>query len=92
MKANLFPSGEKIGNASVFLGAGRFSKEDTIDYSAGLIIHKKLGDFVKRGVKLATLYYNSENYLKQAVDLIENAYTISSEYTTQFKLIHDAIQ
>ncbi len=83
---------EKIGNASVFLGAGRFSKEDSIDYSAGIIIHKKLGDLVKRGEKLATLYYNNASYLQKAFDLVENAYTVSSKYTTRFKLIDDVIQ
>lgn len=50
---------EKIGKASVMLGAGRASKEDKIDYAAGIVINKKVGDKVKKGDLLATLYYNN---------------------------------
>src|SRR5699024_10753506 len=40
---------EKIGNASVLLGAGRIKKEDAIDFAAGIVMHKKLGDYVRPG-------------------------------------------
>ena len=50
---------EKIGKASVMLGAGRASKEDKIDYAAGIVINKKVGDKVKKGDLLATLYYDN---------------------------------
>ena len=43
---------ERIGNASVMLGAGRAKKEDPIDFAAGIILHKKLGDFVEKGTKI----------------------------------------
>ncbi len=46
---------ERIGNASVLLGAGRI-KEDSIDFAAGIIMHKKLGDAVKAGEPICTLY------------------------------------
>ena len=41
------------------LGAGRASKEDKIDYAAGIVIHKKVGDEVKKGDLIATLYYDN---------------------------------
>lgn len=47
---------EKIGSASVLLGAGRLKKEDAIDFSAGIVLHKKRGDFVHKGESLATFY------------------------------------
>ena len=47
---------ESIGIASVMLGAGREKKDDTIDMSAGIIMHKKTGDFVKKGDSIATLF------------------------------------
>ena len=47
---------ERIGNASVLLGAGRIKKEDSIDFAAGIIMHKKLGDAVKAGEPICTLY------------------------------------
>ncbi len=52
---------EQIGRASVMLGAGRASKDDEIDYSAGIVIDKKVGDRVEKGDRLATLYYSSGN-------------------------------
>lgn len=47
---------EKIGNASVLLGAGRIRKEDTIDFAAGIVMHKKLGDMVRSGDAICTFY------------------------------------
>ena len=45
---------EKIGSASVLLGAGRLKKGDPIDPAAGIILRKKRGDFVRKGESLAT--------------------------------------
>lgn len=47
---------EKIGSASVLLGAGRLKKGDPIDFAAGIVLHKKRGDFVHKGESLATFY------------------------------------
>ena len=47
---------EKIGNASVLLGAGRIKKEDAIDFAAGITLRKKLGDAVQPGDVLCTFY------------------------------------
>lgn len=51
---------EKIGNASVLLGAGRLKKEDAIDFAAGIVLHKKAGDRVQAGEPLATFYAGDE--------------------------------
>jgi pyrimidine-nucleoside phosphorylase len=53
---------EKIGNASVLLGAGRITKDDTIDMAAGIILHKKTGDFVKKGESICTFYGHTEKF------------------------------
>ncbi len=53
---------EKIGNASVLLGAGRITKDDTIDMAAGIILHKKTGDFVKKGESICTFYGHAEKF------------------------------
>ena len=37
---------EKIGSASVLLGAGRQKKGDPLDFAAGITLHKKRGDYV----------------------------------------------
>ncbi len=83
---------ELIGTAAVFLGAGRFTKEGSIDPASGVLIHKKTGDFVEKGDGLATLYYNSKENLKQAIDLVAGSYTIKDEPGTTFQLIHEVIQ
>ena len=56
---------ERIGLAAVLLGAGRLTKEDTIDYRAGIILHKTRGDQVCKGECLCTLYSSSEATLLQ---------------------------
>lgn len=48
----------ELGKLSVNLGAGRKSKEDSIDYGVGIRLHKHVGDFVRKGEVLATLYIN----------------------------------
>lgn len=49
-----------IGNLSVSLGAGRINKEDKIDYSVGIVMNKHIGDEIKIGDTLCTLYVNKD--------------------------------
>ncbi|MCL1924659.1 MAG: thymidine phosphorylase [Defluviitaleaceae bacterium] len=49
---------EKIGTAAMVLGAGRAAKEDKIDYTAGIILNKKVGDYVSKGETLLTFHTN----------------------------------
>ena len=51
----------ELGKLSVALGAGRKSKEDKIDYTVGIKLHKHVGDEVKKGEVLATLYINDKS-------------------------------
>jgi len=51
----------ELGKLSVALGAGRKSKEDKIDYTVGIKLHKHIGDEVKKGEVLATLYINDNS-------------------------------
>ncbi len=48
----------EIGMVAAMLGVGRQKKEDTIDYSSGILLHKKIGDPVRPGDLLATMHYN----------------------------------
>jgi pyrimidine-nucleoside phosphorylase len=66
-----------IGRSSMMLGAGRETKESQIDYSAGIILHKKPGDFVKKGDQLAQLHTSSAEKLQEAKDILLEAYTVS---------------
>lgn len=56
----------RIGLASQHTGAGRATKEDTVDLSAGIYVCKKVGDEVKKGEALAILYGNDRNKLEAA--------------------------
>jgi len=49
-----------VGKASVTAGAGRETLNDKIDYSAGVVLHRKTGDFVNKGDKIAAVYGKSE--------------------------------
>ena len=50
----------EAGKLSVYLGAGRRNKDDKIDHSVGIKLHKLVGETVKKGDVLATLYVNSK--------------------------------
>ena len=78
---------QKIGNVSVELGAGRLKKEDKIDISAGLVLSKKIGDYVESGDSLATLYTNDEQKLASAEKLFLEALTVSEEMSVNKKII-----
>ncbi|MBK1637338.1 thymidine phosphorylase, partial [Rhodovulum adriaticum] len=78
---------EKIGIASVMLGAGRKTKEDIIDFSAGIKLVKKTGDKVEEGDTLAILYTNEESSIKEAEELVLKAYTLSDSEPKEEALI-----
>ncbi len=69
---------EKIGVASVHLGAGRETKEDKIDFAAGIILKKKTGDSVSKGETIAVLYSEHEEYLEAAEKELLCAFTFGS--------------
>ncbi|MDO4608195.1 MAG: thymidine phosphorylase [Clostridia bacterium] len=85
MQINAFAGGyitemncEKIGTAACVLGAGRATKDDKIDMTAGIILHAKTGDYVSFGEPLCTLYSNNKDSLKSAADMFKSAITIGA--------------
>ncbi len=68
----------EVGNVSCILGAGRITKKDKIDSSAGIRVYKKLGDHVDAGEVMATLYTDKESILDEAEKRFLNAYEIGS--------------
>lgn len=61
----------KLGKLSISLGAGRETKEDMIDYSAGIKLNKLLGDKVKKGDVLATIYTNEKIKLPSSNEIFK---------------------
>ncbi|MEG0179999.1 MAG: thymidine phosphorylase, partial [Oscillospiraceae bacterium] len=79
---------EQCGIASVVLGAGRASKEDSIDYSAGIILCKKVGDKIEIGDVIAKLYTSKQSMAYDAEKVLLDAVTINSEKPKTEKLIY----
>ncbi len=70
---------DEIGICSLILGGGRETKESAIDLSVGLVLHKKVGDAVKKGESLATIHANDQAKLDMAKERFLQAYTIDEE-------------
>jgi pyrimidine-nucleoside phosphorylase len=68
---------QKIGIAEMLSGAGRAKKEDTIEYSAGVVFYKKINEYVKKNEIIAEILYNSPSHIEEAVAMINDSYTIS---------------
>lgn len=78
---------EGCGTASVLLKAGRSKKGESIDYSAGILLYKKYGDFVKAGEPLALLCASDPSLFAAAEEKLHASYTFSAEEPKQKKLI-----
>ena len=83
---------ETIGLSSVVLGAGRKAKEDTIDYTAGIVLEKKTGEDVKKGEVLARLYTNHADSLDESERLFLSALEFSTEKPKRKPLIYDVMR
>lgn len=83
---------ESVGRAALVLGAGRETKESIIDLAVGIVIHKKIGDEVKAGEAVATLYYNDSEKLQSAQSILTKAYELSSEKVSAPTLIYEIIE
>ncbi len=70
---------EEIGKLSCDLGAGRKTKNDKIDLQVGIILNKKIGDFVSKGDKLATIYANDIERAKDTANELLKIYKIGQE-------------
>ncbi|MEI4623603.1 pyrimidine-nucleoside phosphorylase [Bacillus cereus] len=80
---------DEIGIAAMLLGAGRATKEDEIDLAVGLMLRKKVGEVVKEGEPLVTIYANRENVEDVKAKIYENI-SVSENAETP-KLIHTII-
>jgi pyrimidine-nucleoside phosphorylase len=70
---------EEVGLCAMRLGAGRATKEDSIDHAVGVILHKKVGDAVQAGEPLATLLVNRTDTLDEVKRRLLRAIFIGNE-------------
>ena len=81
-----------IGIASMQLGGGRETLEDVIDMSAGIMLNKKIGDYVKKGELLCTLHTNkSEKEYKPIIEDVKRAYVLTKEVVKARPVIREII-
>lgn len=83
---------EKIGLAVMALGAGRKRKEDSVDHSVGVIVEKKIGDFVERGDVVFKVHYSKKSELTEALGMLERSFKISGEPPKEIQLIKEVIR
>jgi pyrimidine-nucleoside phosphorylase len=80
-----------LGEIAMKLGAGRATKDDIIDYTAGIVLNKKIGDEVNQGDVLAVIHTNLEQYEAWIVPL-RDSFTISSAKVRAPKIIHATVK
>ena len=81
---------ENIGISAMLLGAGRKTKEDKIDYSAGITLMKKVGERVSPGDLLCVLHTNTDDY-QEAETLAYASFSMSSTEPDYFEYVYDVI-
>ena len=82
---------DRVGISAMKLGGGRETKESEIDLSVGILINKKVGDSVKKGEKIATLYANDNAKLEAALSELEQSYSYSQTPVERPELIKTII-
>ena len=88
---------DKIGISACILGAGRLKADSPIDYSAGLILRKKIGDYVEKGEPLITIHTNlplpflNKEGRSEAESIITNSYIIGINQPIKPPMIHKVI-
>ena len=83
---------EKLGIASMLLGGGRVRKSDSIDYGVGIVLNKKVSDYVEKGEVLATLFVNNEGKLTDVIELLKKAFLFSSNSIVKEPLIAKIVE
>ncbi len=80
----------EVAHSAKLLGAGRDKKTDNIDFGAGIILNKKIGDKVSKDDIIMELYYNdvAENKLNDAIEIAKNSFKISDEKIEKPNLIY----
>lgn len=82
---------EELGILSMKLGGGRKKKEDKINYAVGIIMDKKVGDYVKIGDSLGQIHYD-DLFDKQLIDSFYQAYEFSKNKVEKIKVIEEILK
>ena len=83
---------ERIGTAAQILGAGRATKEERIDPAVGLVMRKRLGDFIRADEPLCVMYVNDESKLNAALEMFHSAFTYSDARPEYRPMVYDVVR
>lgn len=80
-----------IGNATLRIGAGRLVQSTQIDHSAGIILHKRVGDKITQGETLAEIHY-TDGDITTASAMTASAFTIDTDYFSPLPIVHQILR
>lgn len=83
---------QTVGESASLLGAGRETKESKLDYAAGIVLHKKTGDFVKQGETLATLYAATDEKCRAGEQRFLESLTFSEKQPRKMPLVLGTVE
>lgn len=82
---------QNIGIIAMELGAGRATKESTIDLAVGLVLNKKRGEKVSKGDVIAYIHANDMEKAEKAKAKILESYVIEKDYEDNIPLIYEVV-
>ena len=82
----------EVGNAARLLGAGRLRKEDAIDPAVGIVMQRRVGEYVRRGDALLTIHANAHSDVAGALNILGKAFKFSPDAVTPPELIHAVVE
>jgi pyrimidine-nucleoside phosphorylase len=82
---------QEVGIIAMELGAGRITKESSLDLSVGIVLRKKRGESVKAGEILAYVHANDETKAFSAVEKMKRSYEIVQKYDESIPLIYGVV-
>ena len=83
---------DEIGICSLMLGGGRETKDSEIDLSVGIVLTKKVGEYVEQGDFIAYIHGNDHEKIRAVKKRLLNAYTFSMQKPDKTKLIKEIFQ
>jgi len=80
-----------VGQAALHMGAGRVTKDDSIDHAVGIVLHRKRGDRVAEGETLAEIHAATDAAADEAAPELLAAYTYGDEPPVERSVILDVL-
>ena len=87
-----FINARQVGEAAVDLGAGREKKGDPIDHAVGILVHRKVGEYVLSGEPLFTIHANQKEKLEQAKLRVFNSFEFQDNPCDPLPLFYEIVE